>query len=141
MRKFMSVFLVFAALFCFTGIASAGEPDMVQTALMTGGVVTDNTHSVGIRLPRGLTSLAVTCPTITSATIGLEVSTDGTTYYTHMAYNNGTNVIAAVSAAGTTAKIVEFPGNFSIWRYVRVIAGAAQAADRTFTFTGTKSPR
>lgn len=140
MRKFMTLFLVLAALVCFTGVASAGEPDMVQAALLTGGVVTDNTHSVGIRLPRGITSLTVACPTITSATIALEVSNDGVTYITHMAYNNGTNVIAAVSAAGTAAKVVEFPGNFGAWRYVRVLAGAEQAADRTFTFYGTKLP-
>jgi len=140
MRKFMVVLLAFAALVCFTGIAQAGEPDMVQTSLMTGGVVTDNTHSAGIRLPRGITSISVACPTITSSTIAVEVSADNLTYYTHMAYNNGTNVIAAISAAGTAAKVVEFPGNFAAWRYVRVVAGTAQAADRTFTVYGTKSP-
>jgi hypothetical protein len=145
MRKFMAklIFVSTIALALMIGAAQfgiAGEPDMVQSSLMTGGVVTDNTHSVGIRLPRGITSLTVVCPTITSSTIAVEVSADNSTYFTHMAYNNGTNVIAAISAAGTAAKVVEFPGNFAAWRYVRVVAGTAQAADRTFTFYGTKLP-
>lgn len=140
MRKFMVVLLAFAALVCFTGIIQAGEPDMVQASVLTGGVVTDNTHSAGIRLPRGLTTLTVVAPTITSSTLGVEVSADNSTYYTFKSFNNGTNVIAAVTAAGTAAQAFEVPGNFAAWRYVRVVAGTAQAADRTFYFYGTKSP-
>lgn len=141
MRKFALLLVALLALAVMVGGAAfAGEPDFVQTSLMTGGAVTDNTHSVGVRLPRGITSLTVIAPTITSATLALEVSADNSTYYTLLSYNNGTNIIAATTAAGTTAKVFEVPGNFGAWRYVRVVAGAAQAADRTFTFYGTKLP-
>jgi len=123
-------------IFLLASTASFAQPEWVGTALVTGGVVTDNTLSAAVLLPQGITSLAIVIPTITSATVSLKVSHDGTTYQNYLGTNNGTNQILWSTAAATGAVTALVPGNIGLWKYVKVLCGAAQAADRTFTLIG-----
>lgn len=141
MKKHAFLFLLVALLAALFAVpAFAGEPDWVTTSVCTGGGASaDNTHSASVRVPRGVTTITMITPTITSATAGIEVSSDGTTFYTLKDFSNGTNLVAGTSAAGTGAQALKFT-NMGAYRYVRTVYGAAQAADRTTTWWGTKTP-
>ena len=126
--------LVFAML-CLLAAPAYAWTDGVETAVITGGVVTDNTLSTAVTIPRGAEGVSIYVPTITSATISLKVSHDGgTTYDDLFCMNNNTNIVLASSAAGTGGMYLQFPADCRIDFYnrLKVLSGAAQAADRTF---------
>lgn len=112
--------------------ARAGNPYVVS-ALITGGVVTDNTTSAAVAIPKGATKIAVYVPTITSSTVYLQVSGDGgTTYAEYRSTPNGTNMILTGPAAGTGGYTFDVPGGIGAFTHLKVKCGTAQAADRTF---------
>ncbi len=142
MRKFMAKLLFLAAIATALMLAvPAFANDGYGTVVITGGVVTDNQTSTAIAVPRGVEKAAIYVPTITSATISLKGSHDGgTTYDDVFCLNNGTNVVLASSAAGTGGMMLELGCNVSFYSHLKVYAGAAQAADRTFTVIWRKHP-
>jgi len=133
MKKYALLFL--AALLLVAAVvvpAIAGNP-LVRTALITGGVVADNTTSAAVSIPKGATQLAVYVPTITSSTVYLQVSGDGgTTYADYRSTPNGTNMILTGPAAGTGDLTFDVPGGIGAFTHLKVKCGTAQAADRTF---------
>jgi hypothetical protein len=127
------VFLLAALLAaCFVVPAQAGNP-YVATALITGGVVADNTTSTVVKIPKSAKNLSVFIPTITSSTVYLLVSgDDGTTYAEYRSTPNGTNMILTGPAAGTTSHTFDVPGGIGGFTHLKVKCGTEQAADRTF---------
>jgi len=133
MRKYALLFLAFLLMTAGVVVpAFAGNPYVVS-ALMTGGVVADNTTSVAVAIPKAATKLAVYVPTITSSTVFLQVSGDGgTTYADYRSTPNGTNMILTGPAAGTGGLIFDVPGGIGAFTHLKVKCGTEQAADRTF---------
>lgn len=124
----MAVFL--AALVSIPALA--GNPYVVS-ALVTGGVVADNTTSAAVAIPKSAKNLSVYVPTITSSTVYLLVSGDGgTTYAEYRSTPNGTNMILTGPAASTTTHTFDVPGGIGGFTHLKVKCGTAQAADRTF---------
>lgn len=115
-----------------------------KTALLTGGVVTDNTLSAAIALPSAgvvfggaskYVSLYV--PTITSSTVQVYGSVDGTNFYPIHGISNATNMVAELSAAGTGGFTMTFPSiDFRVFTHLKIYCATEQEADRTFTFMG-----
>jgi hypothetical protein len=109
--------------------------DGYATVVITGGVVADNTLSSAATIPRSVESVSIYVPTITSATVSLKVSHDGgTTYDDLFCLNNNTNTVLWSSAAGTGGMYLQAPIDCGIGFYnkLKVLSGAAQAADRSF---------
>jgi hypothetical protein len=133
MRKYALLFLAF--LLMTAGVAApafAGNP-YVATALVTGGVVADNTTSAAVAIPKAAQHLEVYVPTITSSTVFLLVSGDGgTTYAEYRSTPNGTNMILTGPAAGTGDLTFNVVGGIGGFTHLKVKCGTAQAADRTF---------
>ena len=121
-----------ALLFVLFASSAFAWPSSVGTALVTGGVVADNTTSAAVLIPVDAVELAIEMPTITSATVGLLVSVDNSTFQDLFCENNGTNTIIWTTAAGTAAKTAVVPCTIGIFKYLKVKCGAAQAEDRTF---------
>jgi hypothetical protein len=132
MKKTFAVLLgAFLAACCIVP-AIAGNP-YVATALVTGGVVADNTTSAAVPIPKAAKNLSVLVPTITSSTVYLLVSGDGgTTYAEYRSTPNGTNMILTGPAAGTTTHTFDVPGGIGGFTHLKVKCGTAQAGDRTF---------
>ncbi len=135
MKKYAILFLALLLAVVCSAPANAGNP-WSTTAVLTGGVVTDNTHSAAVTLPKNVTRIGIVVPTLTSAAVNLEVSNDGTTYYNLYCQDNGTNSILWSTAASTGVYAVVVPCEMYLWKYLKVETGAAQAADRTFTIYG-----
>jgi hypothetical protein len=141
MRKYALLFLAFLLLTAGAAIpALAGNPWCDNTALITGGVVADNTLSTVVALPKNVSKIGIFVPTITSAAISLKVSPDGVTYDDLFCMPNGTNTILWSTAAGTGGLFVEVPCNMFLWKYVKVLSGAGQAANRYFDICGVEDP-
>jgi hypothetical protein len=132
MKKYLLLFLAALLAVALSVPASAGNP-YVATALVTGGVVADNTTSAAVPIPKAAKNLSVLVPTITSSTVYLLVSGDGgTTYAEYRSTPNGTNMILTGPAAGTTTHTFDVPGGIGGFTHLKVRCGTAQAADRTF---------
>jgi hypothetical protein len=141
MKKY--ALLLLAILLLVSGLAVpsfAGNPWIDNTALITGGVVADNTLSTAVLLPKNVSTIGIFIPTITSAAISLKVSPDGVTYDDLFCEENGTNTILWSTAAGTGGLYVQVPCNMYLWKYVKVLSGAAQAANRYFQIVGVDAP-
>jgi hypothetical protein len=132
---FLGLILVIAAAFV-PAVHSAGGASLLGTAVLTQAV--DNTLTSAVALPSAATSIGgpitklwvANATTITSSTMSIRCSPDGgTTYYPFYTYANGTNVVAATTAAATTAVMWEVPGDVSVCTHVKVLFGTAQAAD------------
>jgi hypothetical protein len=122
---------------------SAGGAGLIGTAVLTQA--TDNQTTAAVAMPSAATSIGgpVTklwlnnTSTITSSTMALYCSPDGgTTYYPFYTYINGTNVVAATTAAATTAVLWEVPGDVSVCTHVKVYFGTAQAANENVAIYG-----
>jgi hypothetical protein len=134
MKKYFP-FLIAIALLAFAVSPAAAWHDGYATVVITGGVVTDNTLSTAATIPRGVESVSIYVPTITSATVSLKVSHDGgTTYDDLFCLNNNTNTVLWSSAAGTGGMYLQAPIDCGIGFYnkLKVLTGSAQAADRSF---------
>ena len=79
----------------------------------------------------GVVPVALLTPSaLTSASITLQGSVDGTTYYP--IYNTiGTQLSVTI---GTTRHIGLLPQDFVGFRYIKIVASGAEAADRAFKF-------
>lgn len=115
---------------------SAGGAALLGTAVLTQA--TDNTLTSAVALPSAGTSIGgpitklwvANASAITSSTMAVRCSPDGgTTYYPFYTYINGTNVVAATTAAATTSVLWEVPGDASVCTHVKVLFGTAQAAN------------
>lgn len=85
-------------------------------------IANGGTQSDGIYLA-GYNVIGLILPTMTGATVTVEVSLDGSTWSTL----NGVSVTAAVEA-------FEFStGTIYGWTYVRFVSASAEAAERTLT--------
>ena len=141
MRKYALLFLAVLLLAAALVVpAFAGNPWCDNTALITGGVVTDNTLSTAVALPKNVSKIGIFVPSITSAAISLKVSPDGVNYDDLFCMQNGTNTILWSTAAGTGGMFVEVPCNMFLWKYAKVLSGAAQAADHYFQICGVEDP-
>jgi hypothetical protein len=129
-------FLWFAALVLFILVApSYGFESWQRSATLTGGVVTDNT-TVTFTLPSNVGHNSyLYVPTITSATIALSCSVDGTNFGTMATNYSATALIDFTYAATTGGKVLKLP-DISACRKLKITAGAAQAANRTFVVFG-----
>lgn len=138
MRNYALLFLAFLLLLAGPLIpapAFAGNP-WVDNVTSKITVATDNVLSAAVLLPKNVSRIAIYVPTITSAAISLVVSADGVTYKDLYCEENGTNTIIWSTAASTGDRIVEVPCNMYLYRYLKVKAGAGQAADRYFGIYG-----
>lgn len=106
-----------------------------QSATLTGGVVADNT-TVTFTLRQGVGHNSyLYVPTIDSAAIALGCSVDGTNFGTMATNYSATALIDFTYAATTGGKVLKLP-DISGCRKVKITAGAAQTADRTFVLFG-----
>lgn len=106
-----------------------------QSATLTGGVVADNTTvTFTLRSSVGHNSYLYV-PTIDSATIVLGCSVDGTNFGTMATNYSATALIDFSYAATTGGKVLKMP-DISACRKVKITAGTAQAANRTFILFG-----
>ncbi len=122
---------------------SAGGAGLIGTAVLTQA--TDNQTTAAVAMPSAATSIGgpvtkmwiANASAITSSTMALRCSPDGgTTYYPFYTFNNGTNVIAATTAAATTSVLWEVPGDVSVCTHVKVYFGSAQAANESVYIYG-----
>lgn len=138
MRKYALLFL--AVLLLAAGVvipAVAGNPSLIGTSTITGGVVTDNQTGSALAMPKNISKVVLYVPTLTSAAISLKVSSNsGTTYDDLFCFNNGTNTILWATAAGTGGMYVEVPCDVYPYTHMKVYAGAGQAADRAIIVYG-----
>lgn len=97
--------------------------------VLSGASTSDAFHSPG----RSLVGLIL--PALSSATIGFDVSPDGTTW-TNVYTNSGTPAALTLGAADTGSKAVAVPeevGRLASVCHMRLKLGANQGADRTIT--------
>ena len=91
-------------------------------------IATDNDESAALDVPPGSVSCLVEVPTITSATVTLEVSSDGTNFFELYSVDN-------TKQGRTSASTGDFFQPFLLFSWVKqlkVKTGAGQAANRTF---------
>jgi hypothetical protein len=106
-----------------------------RSATLTGGVVADNT-TVTFTLPSTVgRNSYLHVPTIDSAAVALSCSVDGSTFGTLATNYSATALIDFTYAATTGGKVLKLP-DISPCRKLKLTAGAAQAADRTFIIFG-----
>lgn len=144
MKRTFALFLTLAML-ALAGSAFAVGP-WRATAVITGGVVTDNTSSAAVQLPtaasiygKQVKTLWVKVPaSMTSSTFYVTVAGPDapTTFKPFYAYNNGTNIINGVTAGSTGDFIFQVPGDVSAFTAVKVTCGTGQAANHTFVIYG-----
>jgi hypothetical protein len=119
----------------FLAIPAFGFDTYRQSATLTGGIVTDNT-TVTFTLRAGVPkTMYLYVPTIDSAAIALSCSVDGTTFGTMATNYSATALIDFTYAATTGGKVLRLP-DISPCRLLKITAGAAQAANRTFIVFG-----
>jgi hypothetical protein len=126
--------LALSILFLVLAVPVFAQPEWAGSAVLTQSI--DNVLSAAVEIPPTVHELAIVIPTITSSTVFLKISHDGTTYQNLYATNNRTNQILWSTAAATGGVTVLVQGNIGFWRYVKVGCGTPQAADRTFTLVG-----
>jgi hypothetical protein len=127
------LFVVLALL--ILAVPAFGWDTYRQSATLTGGEVADNTtvtFTLRSNIPK-TTYLYV--PTIDSAAIALSCSVNGTTFGTMATNYSATALIDFTYAATTGGKVLRLP-DISPCRLLKITAGAAQAADRTFVVFG-----
>lgn len=131
----MKRFLLVLALVCLAASSAFAWPSVTKNAVCT--FATDNTHTAAVTIDRGLKTLSVWVPTIESSTISVQVSNDGTTFYTY-SYNAGAAAAPAVwtvgAATGTAA--YELPRGVANFKYLRFLFGTGQTANRTLVVVG-----
>lgn len=108
-----------------------------QTATCT--VATDNTVTDNVALGQGLAGAVsyVYVPTLTSSTVTLKGSVDGTAYGVVGNYNNAGNMSDWTVAAGTGGKTYLLP-DLRPFRYIQFVFGSGQAANRSLVIFGVK---
>lgn len=131
----MKRFLV--CLFLLISVPCFGWESWQKTATCT--VATDNTVTDNVALPQHLVGAVsyVYVPTLTSSTVTLKGSVDGTTYGVVGSYNNAGNMSDWTIAAGTGGKTYLLP-DLRPFRYVQFVFGSQQAADRSLVIFGVK---
>jgi len=97
----------------------------MKVTILNGGTVSsvadvsNSGHLLGFVMPAAFTG----------ATVGFQVSADGTTYAT--LYNSSNNAVSITVTQGRaysfTADILSALSN---WRYVKLVSGSAEGADR-----------
>jgi hypothetical protein len=130
----MKKLLLALALVVLTCTSALAWPTWTGTASIV--VATDNNTSTAVSPPRDCKSnFAVTYSGITSATVAVHVSNDGTTF---AAYSYAAGAAAAPAAyliGAGTGGAYEIPAGVSAFKYFRFETGAEQAANETFTVT------
>lgn len=133
MRRFLISVLLVAGLAapCF------GWETWQQPATCT--VSTDNTVTDNVALPQGSVGEVsyVYVPTITSSTVTMKGSIDGTNYGVVGGYNNAGNMADWTIPAGTGGKAYLLP-DLRPFRYVQFVFGSGQAANRSLVIYGVK---
>ncbi len=102
-------------------------------------VATDNTFTDNVSLPQfGVGPVSyVYVPTITSSTVSLHASMDGTNFGAVGNYDNTTNMVDWGTAAGTGLKMYLLP-DLRPFRKVHFHFGSQQAANRSLVIFGVK---
>jgi len=131
MKKALFVVLALAVL----AFPAFGFESWQRSGVLTGGVVADNT-TLTFTLPSNVGHNSyLYVPTITSAAIALSCSVDGTNFGTMATNYSATALIDFTYAATTGGKVLQLP-DISPCRKLKITAGAAQAANRTFIIFG-----
>jgi hypothetical protein len=124
--------LALAILFMLIATTSVAAPEWVGTVTLTAA--TDNVLSAAVALPSNGKQLAIVIPTITTGTVSLKVSHDGTTYQDLYIGVGITAPLKWATASGSGAITVVVNGvDIGAFTYLKVATGAEQAANRTFT--------
>jgi hypothetical protein len=109
-------------------------PTWTGTATITQA--TDNNTSSAVSVPRDCKSnLGVYFSGITSATVAVHVSNDGTNYAAWYYAAGAAAAPAAYLIGATTGAAFEIPSGVTAFKYFRFETGAEQAANETFTVT------
>jgi hypothetical protein len=133
MKRITLLLLVLVA-FVFA-IPCSADYTWSVSGTMTGGVVADNT-TLTLAIPPEVGEISyLLVPTITSATIAISGSIDGTNFFTIASNYSATALIDFTYAATTGGKALKMP-DLRPYRYLKITSGAAQAADRAFTLVG-----
>lgn len=131
MKKLALVVLALVVL----AVPAFGFDTYRQSAVLTGGVVTDNT-TVTFTLRAGVPkTMYLYVPTIDSAAIALSCSVDGTAFGTMATNYSATALVDFTYAATTGGKVLKLP-DISPCRFLKITAGAAQATNRTLVIFG-----
>lgn len=100
------------------------------------GTVTSGQTTGDITLPDGVGEGAwMIVPTLTSSTVALSGSLDGTNFGTIYSYNNGASLTNWIT--GTVTGVVLFLPDIRCFRKLRVTI-ASQGADKAFTIYGKR---
>lgn len=136
MKKLNALVIGILAL-SFVLISSPVHAWPVWTGSATVTVATDNNTSSAISPPRDCKiSASVVIPTVTSGTVAVHVSTDGTTYYAYYYLAGAAAAPAAfATSSGTHNYATNLPSGVLDYKYLRFETSAEQEADRTLTFT------
>jgi len=132
MKKILFAFLMLAIL---TAPAFALDTYRQSATLTGGGLAADNTTVTFTLRPGVPKTMYLYVPTITSATIALSCSVDGTNFGTMATNYSATALIDFSYAATTGGKVLRLP-DISPCRFLKITSGAAQVADRTFVIFG-----
>jgi hypothetical protein len=120
---------------CLAGPALAW-PTWTGTATITPAAGADNVTSTAVSLPRDCKSnVGVLYSGITSATVAVHVSNDGTNF---SAYSYAAGAAAAPAAyliGAATGGAFEIPSGATAFKYFRFVTGAQQSGVETFTVT------
>jgi len=90
-------------------------------------VASSGTVSAAVNLGKDYEYVNVIVPTCDSTTLALQVSTDGTTYYTLGISSNTTS-----ATTGNLATTLEVGG----YQWIKIVCGSTQTAARTFSVRG-----
>jgi hypothetical protein len=92
-------------------------------------ILSGQTVGVAVSLA-GVSILGIVTPAaLTGTTITFQVSADGTTY---VPLYDGTNTLVSFTVAVSRGYYLD-PIIFASWRFVKLVSGAAEAADRVIT--------
>ena len=123
---------------CVALLLLVSAPCFAWTTWQRPATVLVGNTTVTINLPNNVGENSyLLVPTLTSATLTLLGSMDGTNFGTiYDEQTNGTVKIAWGVAATTGGFIVEIPP-INVFKKIRITCGAMQAASRAFLFFGT----
>lgn len=125
MKRFMGFMLTVFLVLGLLALAIPAQATFRAYATSVLTIATDNTNSASTLLPTGTSEFALEVPTITSGTVQIQVSQNGTDWL---------NLQGASLGSGTGGIALPLFGATSpnCFKYFRVVTGAAQGANRTF---------
>lgn len=83
-----------------------------------------------------LTLSGITLPAMTGTSVTFQVSADGTNFYT---LHDSTKTALSVTCDGTARAFYLEPTKFAGYRWIKVVSGSAEGAERTIKLIAVKA--